>query len=564
MIRRVLRDEAPEREIELLAKLADPGERREAARLLARRLGAEDLIVFVKDLELDVLLPAPGFPQTLPEGKAWKALLERCAREGSATGEILSPEGKGTVPVLARAASDGTVLALLGGESASLADAEDVCAALPLLAAALRGEQSSLVAASQADSARQTAVHSRAAMAALDATRGDLQRTLGKVKEMDRRKDEFLAMLGHELRNPLAPILTSLELLRPDLPEKAEHARAVIERNARHMARLIDDLLDVARISRGQIVLRREPVALSQIVELAVEIAHPLIESRAHELSVSLPAESLWLDADPSRLGQVLSNLLNNAAKFTIRGGRIALTAERTGNLVSVEVSDNGMGISPEMLPRIFDLFAQGQSSLERSEGGLGIGLTLARQLVEMHGGSLTAESGGPGQGSRFRIALPAFEATAALPQVALPAVRGAEVEQKALSGDGRRVLVVDDSADAAAGLAELLGEWGYDVRTASDGPSAIETAVAYRPEVILLDIGLPKMDGFEVARRLRAEPRLRKVVLIALTGYGQESDRRQSREAGFHHHLLKPVDFATLESLLIASGKEEEAFGKS
>lgn len=541
-----------ERPIELLARLAKREDRPVAARALARRLGTHDLILFLCDPELGVMLPAPGFPQTLPGGREWAALVGRCGDTGRSGGELLPPGGKERVPVFARASSDGTVLVLLGGGPPSMGDVDQILESLPLLAAALSGERRLGMAESESAMAARAAERAGIATTALDRVRGELQRALGKLQEMDRRKDEFLALLAHELRNPLAPILTSLELLRIGAPDKAAQAREVIERNARHLARLIDDLLDVARIARGIIVLRRERVELSDLVASGVEIARPLITSRGHRLSVSLPDEEVWLEADPLRIAQVLSNLLNNAAKFTDPGGRIGLNASKQGDAAVIEVWDTGIGIAPQLLSRIFDLFAQEQSSLERSQGGLGVGLSLARRLIEMHGGVLTASSGGQGLGSEFRVTLPVLSAVEAS---AVSPLRPAQEEDRALSEPrGRRVLVVDDSPDTVAGLADLLREWGHSVETAGDGLSAVEVASTFRPDVVLLDIGLPGMDGFEVARRLRADSGFSDTVLIAVTGYGQETDRKRALEAGFDHHLLKPLDFARLETLLASS----------
>ncbi|HVE65441.1 MAG TPA: ATP-binding protein [Thermoanaerobaculia bacterium] len=428
---------------------------------------------------------------------------------------------------------------------------------MPLLAAALSGERRLGMAESESATAARSAVRAEVATIALDQVRGELQRALGRLQEMDRRKDEFLALLAHELRNPLAPILTSLELLRIGAPDKAARAREVIERNARHLARLIDDLLDVARIARGRIVLRRERVELSDLVASGVEIATPLITSHGHRLAVSLPDEEVWLEADPLRIAQVLSNLLNNAAKFTDPGGRIGLKASREGDAAVIEVWDTGIGIAPQLLSRIFDLFAQEQSSLERSQGGLGVGLSLARRLVEMHGGVLTVSSGGPGQGSEFRVTLPVLTAAEASTVYSVPPAH--DEDPAPAEPRGRRVLVVDDSPDTVAGLADLLREWGHSVETAGDGLSAVEAASTFRPDVVLLDIGLPGMDGFEVARRLRADSSLSAALLIAVTGYGQEADRTRALEAGFDHHMLKPIDFARLETLLASSRSAEK-----
>jgi PAS domain S-box-containing protein len=379
-----------------------------------------------------------------------------------------------------------------------------------------------------------------------------LRQRTEELQEADRRKDEFLAMLAHELRNPLAPLHNTLELLalQGDDPAAVAVAREVMERQVRQMVRLVDDLLDVSRITRGKIALRKAPVDLAAVVATAVDTSRPLIEARRHTLTISLPERPVRIEADAARLAQVLANLLNNAAKYTEVGGRIDLTAERADGEIVLRVGDNGTGISPEMLPRIFDLFTQAESGLDRAQGGLGIGLTLARRLVEMHGGTVEAASDGPGRGSDFVVRLPVLTE---------PAAEAAAGPAKSFTGrpaaDGsRRVLVVDDNVDSAESLALLLELYGHDVRLAHDGLTALEEVWASAPDVVLLDIGLPKMDGYAVARRLREEPSLAHVRLIAMTGYGQEEDRLRAREAGFDHHLVKPVDLDSLRELLAGS----------
>ncbi len=368
------------------------------------------------------------------------------------------------------------------------------------------------------------------------------------LKDSDRRKDEFLAMLAHELRNPLAPIRTSVQIVRaksPAVPE-LQWATEVIERQVHQMARLVDDLLDVSRITRGKIELRKERVELAAIVRSAVEASRPLIENRGHELTVTVPSQPIHLEADPTRLAQVLLNLLNNAAKYMDRAGRIWLTAERAGDEVVIRVRDTGIGIPAEMLPRIFDLFTQVDRSLERAEGGLGIGLTLVRRLVEMHGGTVEAHSEGPGRGSEFVVRLP----------IAGPA-EDREPQGAAGGGDeaaapaARRILVVDDNQDAAESLGMLLRALGHEVRTAHDGLEAVRAVPDFRPDVVLLDIGMPKLNGYEAARQIREQPGGAALVLVALTGWGQEEDRRLSHEAGFDHHMTKPVELADLQKLL-------------
>jgi PAS domain S-box-containing protein len=365
----------------------------------------------------------------------------------------------------------------------------------------------------------------------------------------DRRKDEFLAMLGHELRNPLAPLKNAAYLLR--LPKRTEEqtrwAGEVIERQVGQMSRLVDDLLDVSRITRGKVTLRKEVVELAAAIERAVEISRPLIEARRHELVESLPPGPVWLEADPVRLAQVIANLLNNAAKYTPDRGRITLSASQEGAEVVLRVRDNGVGIAPEVLPHVFELFTQDRRTLDRSQGGLGIGLTLVKGLVEMHGGSVQAFSEGPGRGCEFVVRLPA--------KASLGPDKGEEGHPTASAPSaGCRVLVVDDNVDATESLALLLRMSGHEVHTALDGPAALQVAEAFRPEAVLLDIVLPGMDGYEVARRLRHMAGLENAFLVAVTGYGQEEDRRRAEEAGFDAHLVKPADPVDLKELLARS----------
>jgi PAS domain S-box-containing protein len=372
---------------------------------------------------------------------------------------------------------------------------------------------------------------------------------LAALKDSDKRKDEFLAMLAHELRNPLAPIRNSVQVLHAMSPpdEQLRWAREVIDRQIGQMSHLIDDLLDISRISRGKIELRKERVALAAVVADAVESSQPLIDAAGHKLTVALAAEPIYLEADLTRLSQALLNLLNNAAKYTDPGGQIMLVAETEEEQVVVRIKDNGIGIPPAMLSSVFEMFTQVDNSLERAKGGLGIGLTLVRRLVELHGGTVAAHSKGHGQGSEFVVRLPraaAPESTAEPPATSVA------------PGDRprRRILVVDDNHDSAKSLAMLLRLQGNDVRTAHDGLEAVEVAAELQPAVIVMDIGLPKLNGYEAARRIRDMTQREDLVLIALTGWGQEEDRRRSREAGFNHHLTKPVDFAKLQALLAES----------
>ncbi len=378
------------------------------------------------------------------------------------------------------------------------------------------------------------------------------------LREADRRKDEFLATLAHELRNPLAPIRNSIELLR-----RADgnagligQASRIMERQLGQLVRLVDDLLDISRITRGKVPLRKERVELAVVVQSAVEECRPLLEAQSHELTVTLPPDPVCLDADPTRLGQVFANLLSNAAKYTDKRGRIWLTAERHGGEVVVSVRDTGIGLAAEHLPNIFEMFSQVAPALERSQGGLGIGLSLVRGLVELHGGTVEARSGGVGRGSEFVVHLPV-----ALAPVQAPKEPG-DSGEKSRAGPGRRILVVDDNRDAAHSLAIILGMAGHETRTAHDGLEAVQAVATFRPEVVLLDIGLPKMNGYEAARHIRQQPGGKGMALIALTGWGQEEDKRKALEAGFDHHLTKPVGAAALEKLLALINPKDEPTG--
>ncbi|HEY8505291.1 MAG TPA: ATP-binding protein, partial [Gemmataceae bacterium] len=372
-------------------------------------------------------------------------------------------------------------------------------------------------------------------------------RLYARLREADRRKDEFLAVLAHELRNPLAAMRNATEVARllPAGDAQWRWAHGVIDRQSARLARLVDDLLDVSRITRGKIPLRLAALDLGAVAAEAVETVRPLVEARRHELRVDLPPRPVRVLGDPARIEQVLANLLHNAAKYTEVGGRITLAVRPDGPDAVVSVADTGIGVPPEMLPRLFDMFAQVEGSVERSQGGLGIGLTLVKRLVEMHGGTVAAASDGPGTGSEFTVRLPALPEAAPAPVPAGPP----PVARRARAR--RRVLVIDDNIDCADSLAVLLRLWGHEVEVSHDGMAGLEAVPAFAPDVVLLDIGLPKMDGLQVARGLRGRPDLPPVLLVAMTGYGQEDDRRRTREAGFDHHLVKPIDPEVLQALL-------------
>jgi signal transduction histidine kinase/DNA-binding response OmpR family regulator len=372
-----------------------------------------------------------------------------------------------------------------------------------------------------------------------------------KLLEASRRKDEFLAMLSHELRNPLAPIRNAVELVRRIAPAdpRLVWARDVVDRQVSHMAQLVDELLDVSRITQGKITLRKETIELEKVLAHALETARPLIEARRHELDVRIDAGPVWMVGDFARLAQVIANLLNNAAKYTPEGGRIELSATVAEGQAAVIVRDNGVGIDRELLPRVFDLFSQGERSLDRSLGGLGVGLTVVQRLVELHQGRVEVASEGPGHGAEFRLLLPCISE---VPSADAPAREAPRPRRRA---EGRRVLVVDDNVDAADSIAVLLRMEGHEVKTVTDAAQALASAEVFAPSAVVLDIGLPGMDGYTLARELRKLPRLGDALFIALTGYGQKEDQAQAAAAGFHHHFIKPADPRAIHAAIVEAG---------
>jgi len=372
----------------------------------------------------------------------------------------------------------------------------------------------------------------------------DLQRLAADLADADQRKNEFLATLAHELRNPLAPMSNMLEVVKHsgDDHEILKQAHDTIERQLGQLVRLVDDLLDLNRITYDRLELRRSEVELSAVIQQAVEVARPLIDAAGHDLTVDLPDEPVYLNADRARLAQLFGNLLNNSSKYTRPNGRIAVSAKRIDHEVLVTVKDNGAGIPHDKLDKIFDMFMQVDLTAERSQGGLGIGLTLVKRLAEMHGGSIEARSAGEGQGSEFIVRLPVLSK---------PSVAAQPMPAASEPSPERRILIVDDNRDAADSLAMLLEITGNKTYMAHDGVEAVEAIEEHRPEVVLLDIGLPRLTGHEVCRRVRQQPWGKDIVMIALTGWGQEDDRRKSEEAGFNGHLVKPVDYDKLLELL-------------
>jgi signal transduction histidine kinase len=394
-------------------------------------------------------------------------------------------------------------------------------------------------------SAAQTAVRARARQFQIRGHLAERLRNEQALRNADRRKDEFLATLGHELRNPLAPILNSLEILKLSGAANeggAAQACAVMERQVSHLNRLVDDLLEVSRITRGIIEVKKDAQDVAGIVRAAVEISRPVFDGMRHELNVVLPNDPVVVAGDAVRLTQVFANLLNNAAKYTNHGGHIMITVAREADQAVVSVKDDGIGIAPGLLSSVFDMFMQVDRSTRRAQGGLGIGLTLVKSLVGMHGGRVEARSDGPGLGSEFIVRLPVIAALAATPE---PARGGVQPLPP------RRILIVDDSRDGGESLSVLLRVLGADVSLVHSGRAALQAVESFRPDVVLLDIGMPGMDGYEVARRIRANSLNRGIMLIALTGWGQEEDRQRSAAAGFNHHLVKPADIDQLRQLL-------------
>ena len=519
--------------LELVASLSNRLTRGQAASVLAARLGVEELLLFLPDPQLGVLVPAPGFTPTLRGDSAWRSFLADCSAGREAKRLVELPVGS---PRSAEAISSGGVVAvLLGGEPRG-DELTMLARVMPLLGGLLKAELEIALASAEATESRESASRANTLSSALEAARSEHAKLNAELREEHRRKDEFLAMLAHELRNPLSPLLSSLEILRHPavtLDQRDRHID-VMRRQVSQLSRLVEDLLDVSRVGRGRVELKRNPIALRDVLDHALEECQPLLQARRHQLSVSLPQTALLVDVDAVRMTQVFANLINNAGKYTDPGGCLMLTAEREGLEAVVRIEDNGSGIAADMLPHVFDLFAQGQVSIERAQGGLGIGLTLVRMLVDLHGGSVAAESPGIGQGSTFVVRLPLAEMN--LPESTVAAEHIKDKDDRPL-----RVLVVDDNHDAADAMVALLEMMGHHAVPAYDGIKALQLASDLAPDLILLDLGLPDMDGFEVARRLRRlvnrTPRL-----VALTGYGADADKRRTSEAGFNEHVVKPV----------------------
>lgn len=545
--------------VSIFVDLQNPDTRFAATSRLARYAGVAQVLIFGRDAEVGIFLPAPGLPQTLRAGRRWQDFLRRCAETGSAEASLPSGEFDSDSTVWGQCDSGGKVIVVFIGAEPAAPTRAAIVALLPLLGARLAGELTELAAVGLAAAARESHRRANELNMALDVSRRELQSAYqrvedelvfrreaeAKLRDADRRKDEFLAMLAHELRNPLAPIGMAAKILRLGqvTPDRVKQTCEIIDRQIGHMTKLLDDLLDVSRVTRGLVVLTQGLHDMVAIVRDAVEQARPLIDARCHHLSLSVPAQAAQVQGDGTRLVQIVTNLLNNAAKYTPQGGVIELELGLDASTVQIVVRDNGTGIDASLLPHIFDLFVQGERSFDRAQGGLGIGLALVKSLVEQHRGSISAASAGHGAGSEFTVRLPRAQGVAPALETA---PHGSPAEIGALD-----ILIVDDNADAADTLSMYLSTVGHRLHVAYEGHRGLALAEEAAPDVLLLDIGLPDIDGYQLAQRIRALPQTAQATLIALTGYGQESDRERSVAAGFDHHLTKPVDVAALLRLL-------------
>ena len=537
-----------------LAGLVRSDSRIEAAAELAKSVGADQVLLLVEDLEVDALLPAPGLAKTLPGGPTWREFLKRCRKPGTVRGEVLASDRQGLAPVVA-CCGDGLALILVGGglDEAAL---PPIASALPLLAAAVQAQHRCRIASAEVAACRDEMREAFALTRILDEARADLQRALCELdaqtaslqearlnaESATRAKDQFLAMLGHELRNPLSPIVTALEILRRREQRSPEHE--IIKRQLDHMVRLVDDLLDVSRIAQGKLSLVCHSVELGCVVGGAVETTRPLLDYKQQRLVFADMVPGMHVDGDAARLTQVFTNLLTNASKFSDPGSCIEIRTAMAGDWAQIEVRDQGIGIEPAMLQRVFDVFEQQGRSTEHARGGLGLGLAIVRNLVAMHGGRVRAQSAGSGLGSCFVVELPLTTHPAQKPPgLAEPALDAASTHRA-------RVLLVDDNLDALRMLEFALSLEGHQVETAANGEDALQRARNFIADVAILDIGLPQMDGSALARELRLLPGWAGARLIALTGYGQKRDRDRAIASGFDEHVVKPVDLPRLRSM--------------
>lgn len=541
-----------------LIDLVRPESRARGAQELASRLGAEALVIFVEDTEVQVHLPAPGFPQTLPEGRRWHRLVREAVLRGTAQDALSLREGESAREAVAYAARDGSVLVLLGG---AVVDelARQVVALLPLLARSLQSEQASIAAGGRAEAARTAATQAQALAEKLSATRQELQRALTDAEAAAQAKDDFLAVVSHELRTPLNAILGWVQLVRMGRLDEAATVRALesIERNAKSQARLIGDILDLSRIVSGRFRLDVAPLQLADVIENAMDVVRPAAEAKGIRLHSVLDSQPKPILGDGERLQQVVWNLLSNAITHTPRGGRIFVRLQRVNSHIELAVADTGAGISAQFLPNVFDRFSQADNSASRARGGLGLGLAITRHLVELHGGTIRAESEGEGRGATFTVSLPfsAVQAQRAVPTgLLVQEARASRIEPlQPRSLEGVRVLVVDDQADAREIVTTFLRHAGAVVTAVRSATEALETIAIADPAVIISDIEMPGEDGYALMRRIRAgEGRAAsQAPAIALSAYAGPGDRMRALEAGFQVHVPKPVEPAELVALV-------------
>jgi signal transduction histidine kinase len=554
----------PERLVSFVQRLQQPEQRAAAAGELAGYTGAKSILVFGKDMEMGVYLPALGLPQTLRQGSRWQAFLERCAEAGQTAGMVPDPAGPGDLQVFGVADAGQRCILVFVGASPEPEMITAIALLLPLLGAKLVDERVVIAATGHAVAAREANRKARALNETLDLNRRELQRAVqlaeqelasrrlaeNKLLEADRLKNDFLAMLAHELRNPLSAITMAIKLidvLGADLPPALDKSHKTIKRQTEQLVRLVNDLLDVSRITQGTVTLQPAPVPVDSFVAAALEMMQPLIDSREHALTVNLPEQPVSIVGDAVRLCQIVGNLLDNAAKYTPKGGNITLDVIQRREELVIAVGDDGIGFTQEAGARIFNMFTQENRTEDRAADGLGIGLALVKRFVELHDGHISAASAGTGRGSVFTVTLPNP------PQAHSAMVMAPPLSAATAQTTGKRVLLVDDNEDAADMMRMLLELEGHDIRTAYDGVSAIDAARVFSPEIVCLDIGLPDMTGYQLARKLRMLPGMNQVTLIAITGMGLERDRLAGRAAGFDRYVVKPIDTRELTALIAA-----------
>lgn len=548
-----MNDAIPRSKLQLISALASSTDKHKIAEQLAPFYNADNLVIFLKDREIGIFLPVAGFPLNLKNGAAWQAFLNKCVSDGRAQSYLEFSETNGPIPVLATRGDADSILVLVGAQSA-ISDDDELLALLPLLTWAFDKEKLALTSVANVALAREREMVASLLAESLDKARAklasalvDAQRAEEALRLADQRKDEFLAILAHELRNPLAPIGNGIELLKhaEKSPQMLPKIRKIMSNQLRQMTRLIDDLMDVSRITRGKISLRIETVLLKQIIDSAIEGAQPFIDQQNHELILHMPNEPIVLNADAARLSQVFSNLLNNAAKYTDPGGVITVAVQSNQDEVMVSISDTGVGLNADEADNIFDMFVQVERAIDDARGGLGIGLTLVKNLVELHEGRVAAKSQGRGTGSEFIVTLP--KAKAGEPQTRNPAT----VLRPADQSKPLEILVVDDNEASARTMGMLVEMLGHKAYVAFRGYEALDQAIAHQPQIVLLDIGLPDISGYDLCQKLHTALTSKETIIVAQTGRGQDSDRRKAKEAGFSHFLVKPVDIDSLNQII-------------